>query len=114
MRDCFLTKLIIFGIIVKREALMRKNKAEANFSAVVDDAKASPFLDLQSRLDELQDNGMTALTIRTVLFNKMLDMHSVPADHFLRKESTPSRLDDPRILETLNELGFYKQSKVIH
>jgi hypothetical protein len=93
---------------------MRKNKADFNFSAVVDDAKASPFMDLQNRLDKLQDNGMTALTIRTVLFNKMLDMHSVPADHFLRKESAPSRLDDPRIIETLNELGFYKQRKVIH
>jgi hypothetical protein len=44
----------------------------------------------------------------------MLDMHSVPADHFLRKESAPSRLDDPKIIETLNELGFYKQRKVIH
>lgn len=93
---------------------MRKNKAELHFSAVVDDAKASPFLDLQSRLDELQNNGMTALTIRTVLFNKMLDMHSVPADHFLRRESAPTRLDDPKIIETLNELGFYKQRKVIH
>ena len=93
---------------------MRKNKAEENFSAVVDDIKAGPFLDLQSRLDELQDNGMTALTIRTVLFNKMLDMHSVPEAHFLRKESTPSRLDDPRILETLNDLGFYKKNKVVH
>ena len=107
-------KLLFFGIFGKREALMRKGKAELNFSAVVDDVKASPFVDLQSRLDELQDNGMTALTIRTVLFNKMLDMHSVPADHFLRKESAPSRLDDPKIIETLNDLGFYKQSKVVH
>ena len=93
---------------------MRKNKAEENFSAVVDDIKAGPFLDLQSRLDELQDNGMTALTIRTVLFNKILDMHRVPEDHFLRKESTPSRLDDPKIIETLNDLGFYKKNKVVH
>ena len=93
---------------------MRKSKAESIYTSVVDDVKASPIMDVRNRLEELQNNGMTALTIRTVLFNKMLDLHSVPTDHFLRKETVPSRLDDPKIIETLNELGFYKKSKVIH
>ena len=94
---------------------MLKTKPVNQFSAVVDDVKAGPFSDLQNRLDELQDNGMTALTIRGILFNKMLDLHSVPADHFLRKQATPNRLDDPAIIETLNELGFFRKKRnIVH
>ncbi|RJE75811.1 hypothetical protein CWB96_02230 [Pseudoalteromonas citrea] len=94
---------------------MLKTKPVNQFSAVVDDVKAAPFSDLQSRLDELQDNGMTALTIRGILFHKMLDLHSVPADHALREQEIPQRLDDPAIIANLNELGFFrKQRSMMH
>ncbi|MBE0345988.1 hypothetical protein PPEP_a0986 [Pseudoalteromonas peptidolytica F12-50-A1] len=88
-----------------------KNKSNGQFSAVVDDVKAAPFSDLQDRLDAIQDGGMTALTIRSVLFHKMLDLHSVPSDHFLRDQEAPSGLEDPKMLiKKLNELGFYRSS----
>ncbi|WP_440053170.1 hypothetical protein ACSLBF_09455 [Pseudoalteromonas sp. T1lg65] len=87
---------------------MLKSKLNGQFAAVVDDAKAAPFSDLQDKLDAIQDSGMTALTIRNILFHKMLDMHAVPTDHYLREEETPSRLDDPQLIEKLNELGFYR------
>ncbi|MCF6434749.1 hypothetical protein [Pseudoalteromonas sp. MMG022] len=89
---------------------MLKTKQVNHFAAVVDDVKAGPLSELQNRLDEIQDNGMTALAIRNVLFNKMLDLHNVPNDHFLRDEDTPSRIDDPALLiEKLNDLGFYRK-----
>jgi hypothetical protein len=94
---------------------MLKTKPVNQFSAVVDDVKSEPFSDLQNRLDELQDNGMTALTIRSILFQKMLDLHSVPKDHVLREQETPQRLDDPAIIANLNELGFFrKQRSMMH
>jgi hypothetical protein len=94
---------------------MLKTKQLNHFAAVVDDVKAGPFSDLQNRLDEIQDNGMTALTIRNILFHKMLDLHNVPSDHFLRDQDTPSRLDDPSLVEKLNGLGFYrKQRSAMH
>lgn len=88
---------------------MIKNKSNGQFSAVVDDVKAAPFSDLQERLDAIQDSGMTALAIRNILFHKMLDLHAVPNDHFLRNEETPCGLDDPqKLVEKLNELGFVR------
>ncbi|WP_017215963.1 hypothetical protein [Pseudoalteromonas sp. NJ631] len=95
---------------------MIKNKSNGQFSAVVDDVKAAPFSDLQERLDAIQDSGMTALAIRNILFHKMLDMHAVPNDHYLRDEETPSRLDDPKLIEKLNKLGFFrsKPSSQLH
>lgn len=87
---------------------MFKNKSNGQFSAAVDDVKAAPFSDLQDKLDAIQDEGMTALTIRHILFHKMLDLHAVPTDHFLREQETPSRLDNPKLIEKLNELGFYR------
>ncbi|CAH9054508.1 hypothetical protein PSECIP111951_01050 [Pseudoalteromonas holothuriae] len=97
---------------------MLKNKQVNHFAAVVDDVQSGPFSELQGRLDEIQDNGMTALTMRSILFNKMLDLHNVPDDHFLRNESTAKKLDDPSVLvEKLNNLGFVrkqKQNGVIH
>ncbi|MBD1582266.1 hypothetical protein [Pseudoalteromonas sp. S16_S37] len=95
---------------------MLKTKQVNHFAAVVDDVQSGPFSELQNRLDEIQKSGMTALTMRSILFNKMLDLHNVPDDHFLRDESAPSRLDDPSLLiEKLNGLGFYKkQTGVIH
>ncbi|NOU50838.1 hypothetical protein HG263_09865 [Pseudoalteromonas sp. JBTF-M23] len=95
---------------------MLKTKQVNHFAAVVDDVQSGPFSELQNRLDEIQKNGMTALTMRSILFNKMLDLHNVPDDHFLRDESASSRLDDPSLLiEKLNDLGFYrKQAGAIH
>ncbi|BBN81145.1 hypothetical protein PA25_11300 [Pseudoalteromonas sp. A25] len=95
---------------------MLKNKQVNHFAAVVDDVQSRPFSDLQNRLDEIQNSGMTALTMRSILFNKMLDLHNVPDDHFLRDESVPSKIEDPSLLvEKLNDLGFYrKQSGAMH
>ncbi|MEJ6473151.1 hypothetical protein [Pseudoalteromonas piscicida] len=96
---------------------MIKNKSNGQFSAVVDDVKAAPFSDLQDRLDAIQDNGMTALAIRNILFHKMLDLHAVPRDHFLRDEETPCAFEDPqKLVEKLNELGFVrsKSSSRLH
>ncbi|TMP27414.1 hypothetical protein CWB99_15570 [Pseudoalteromonas rubra] len=90
---------------------MLKNKSASYFPAAVDDANAGPLAKLQAQLDAIQDSGMTALTIRDILFQKMLDMHSVPKEHFLRDQDTPDRLDDPAIIEQLNALGFYRTSQ---
>ncbi|CCQ11642.1 hypothetical protein PALB_25430 [Pseudoalteromonas luteoviolacea B = ATCC 29581] len=87
---------------------MFKGKSLFQMMPTVDDAKARPFADLQEKLDAIQDNGMTALDIRTILFHKMLDLHCVPKNHFLRNSDTPDRLDDPSIKTKLNELGFYR------
>jgi hypothetical protein len=88
---------------------MLKVKSILQLTPVVDDVNARPFTDIQEQLDRLQDGGMTALDIRNILFHKMLDMHSVPKDHFLRDTDTPERLDDPALFVRLNELGFYKK-----
>ncbi|MBQ4836103.1 MULTISPECIES: hypothetical protein [Pseudoalteromonas] len=94
---------------------MSKNKLNSYFPAAVDDVNAGPFADIQERLDSIQDSGMTALAIRNILFQKMLDLHAVPEDHYLRTESTPERLDDPSLIDKLNELGFYRSSsRVMH
>ncbi|KZN37795.1 hypothetical protein [Pseudoalteromonas luteoviolacea] len=94
---------------------MSKNKLNSYFPAAVDDVNAAPFSDIQKRLDDIQDSGMTALAIRNILFHKMLDLHAVPQDHYLRNESTPDRLDDPSLINKLNELGFYRTSRrVMH
>ncbi|KZN36913.1 hypothetical protein [Pseudoalteromonas luteoviolacea] len=94
---------------------MSKNKLNSYFPAAVDDVTAAPFSDIQKRLDDIQDSGMTALAIRNILFHKMLDLHAVPQDHYLRNESTPERLDDPSLINKLNELGFYRTSRrVMH
>ncbi|KZN47944.1 hypothetical protein [Pseudoalteromonas luteoviolacea] len=94
---------------------MSKNKLNSYFPAAVDDVNAAPFSDIQKRLDDIQDSGMTALAIRNILFHKMLDLHAVPQDHYLRNESTPERLDDPSLINKLNELGFYRTSRrVMH
>lgn len=87
---------------------MRRSKPSFTFSAVVDDASASPFNELQSRLNDIQQGGMTALTMKTVLFHKVLDMHNVPSDHTLRQESAPSCFEASEIIKKLNALGFYK------
>ncbi|MCF2856249.1 hypothetical protein L1286_02115 [Pseudoalteromonas sp. SMS1] len=94
---------------------MSKNKLNSYFPAAVDDVNAAPFSDIQKRLDDIQDSGMTALAIRNILFHKMLDLHAVPQDHFLRNESTPDRLDDPSLINKLNELGFHRTARrVMH
>lgn len=85
-----------------------KGKSALRFTPVVDDCQARPFADLQEQLDIIQDNGMTAFDIRSVLFSKMLDLHNVPKDHYLRDLDTPERLDDPSIIEQLNAMGFYR------
>mgnify|MGYP000492355360 CR=1 FL=1 len=51
-----------------------KDKFTNEFLANTDDARAGKLSDIQQQLDELQNNGMTAMDIRTVLFNKMLDV----------------------------------------
>lgn len=77
--------------------------------ANADDIKSGKLADLQKRLDEIQSNGMTAMTIRDVLFQKMLDVYQVPNDHALRESETPERIDDPSIIKRLIELGFQKK-----
>ncbi|KPH63982.1 hypothetical protein AMS58_01535 [Pseudoalteromonas porphyrae] len=86
-----------------------KNKFPSQFQAVADDVKSPRLMELQNRLDELQRNGMTAVTIRTILFQKMLDAYQVPSDHFLRDSETPNRIDDPSLLSSLKKLGFSKK-----
>jgi len=77
--------------------------------ANADDIKSGKLADLQKRLDEIQSNGMTAMTIRDVLFQKMLDVYQVPNDHALRESETPERIDDPSIIKRLVQLGFQKK-----
>lgn len=86
-----------------------KNKFNPQFMANADDIKSGKLADLQKRLDEIQSNGMTAMTIRDVLFQKMLDVYQVPNDHALRESETPERIDDPSIIKRLIELGFQKK-----
>lgn len=88
-----------------------KNKFPSQFQAVADDVKSPKLLELQSRLDELQRTGMTAMTIRAILFQKMLDVYQVPSDHFLRDSETPNRIDDPSLLSRLKKLGFSKKTQ---
>ena len=65
-----------------------KNKFATQFQTVADDVNNPKLVELQNRLDEIQRNGMTALTIRAVLFQKMLDIYQVPENHFLRDSET--------------------------
>ena len=88
-----------------------KNKFTNESLANTDDARAGKLVDIQQQLDELQQNGMTAMDIRTVLFNKMLDVYQVPSDHFLRDSETPERIDDPTIVTRLKQLGFSKKRR---
>ena len=88
-----------------------KNKFTRESLANTDDAHSGKLVDIQQQLDELQQNGMTAMDIRTVLFNKMLDVYQVPSDHFLREIDTPDRIDDPNILLKLKQLGFTKKRR---
>ncbi|HCV02002.1 hypothetical protein AAEU31_02120 [Pseudoalteromonas sp. SSMSWG5] len=88
-----------------------KDKFTSEFLANTDDARSGKLVDIQQRLDELQQNGMTATDIRAVLFNKMLDVYQVPSDHFLREIDTPDRIDDPNILLKLKQLGFTKKRR---
>ncbi|MBB1505001.1 hypothetical protein H5203_05830 [Pseudoalteromonas sp. SG41-1] len=86
-----------------------KNKFATQFQTVADDVNNPKLVELQNRLDEIQKNGMTALTMRAVLFQKMLDIYQVPENHFLRDSETPSRIDDPSIINKLKQLGFTKK-----
>jgi len=86
-----------------------KDKFSIQFQAVADDSKSSKLVELQNRLDEMHNNGMTAMTMRDVLFQKMLDFYQVPSDHFLRESETPQRIDDPSIINRLKQLGFVKK-----
>ena len=88
-----------------------KNKFTRESLANTDDAHSGKLVDIQQQLDELQQNGMTAMDIRTVLFNKMLDVYQVPRDHFLRDSETPERIDDPTIVVKLKQLGFTKKRR---
>lgn len=47
-----------------------KDKFSIQFQAVADDSKSSKLVELQNRLDEMHNNGMTAMTMRDVLFQK--------------------------------------------
>ena len=87
-----------------------KDKFTIQHQAVADDLQSPKLVELQNRLDEILDQGMTAVTMRDVLFHKMLDVNQVPSDHFLRKSETPLRIDDPAIIIQLKQLGFSKKS----
>ena len=88
-----------------------KNKFTNEVLADTDDARSVKLSDIQQQLDELQQNGMTPMDIRAVLFNKMLDIYQVPNDHFLRDAETPERIDDPSIALQLQQLGFSKKPR---
>ncbi len=86
-----------------------KDKFATQFQAVADDTNSPKLVELQNRLDEMQSNGMAAMTMRSVLFQKMLDVYQVPSNHFLRESETPQRIDDPSIILRLKQLGFAKK-----
>ncbi|WP_404340616.1 hypothetical protein [Pseudoalteromonas mariniglutinosa] len=86
-----------------------KAKFTAQTVANMDDARSGTLKDIQQQLDDLQTNGMTSNDIRAVLFNKMLDVYHVPCDHFLRNRDTPRRIDDPKLITQLEQLGFTKK-----
>lgn len=88
-----------------------KDKFTTQFQAVADDTNSPKLVELQNRLDEIQSSGMTAMTIRDILFHKMLDVYQVPSDHFLRECETPQRIDDPSIINRLKQLGFAKKPR---
>ncbi len=88
-----------------------KNKLISEALSVSDDTCSGKFSDIQQQLDEIQNNGMSALDIKTVLFNKLLDLYQVPSEHFLRKVHTPDRIDDPSIVIKLQQLGFSKKPR---
>jgi len=73
---------------------------------------ATQLRDVQQKLDELQDAGLTPEKLRSLLFHKMLDFYQVPRNHFLRESETPERLDDPSLVTRLTELGFAKRNCV--
>lgn len=87
-----------------------KDKFTIQHQAVADDLQSPKLVELQNRLDEILNQGMTAMTMRDVLFHKMLDVYQVPSDHFLRESETPLRIDDPAIIVQLKQLGFTKKS----
>ena len=65
--------------------------------------------DVQQQLQSIQDAGVTPQYIRYVLFQKMLDVYQVPKDHTMRSNSAPERLDDPSLINKLQQMGFSKQ-----
>lgn len=89
-----------------------KNKFTNEVLADTDDARSGKLSDIQQQLDELQQNGMTPMDIRAVLFNKMLDIYQVPNDHFLRDAETPERIDDPSIALQLQQARFFKKTSI--
>ncbi|CAM4069902.1 hypothetical protein [Pseudoalteromonas ostreae] len=86
-----------------------KNKFATQFQTRTDDGNNPKLVELQNRLDEIQRTGMTALAMRAMLFQKMLDIYQVPENHFLRDSETPNRIDDPSIIKKLKQLGFTKK-----
>lgn len=74
---------------------------------------AATMNDVQSKLDALQDSGITPQFLRFVLFQKLLDTYQVPKDHALRRTQTPERVDDPNLIENIERLGFTKRT-VLH
>lgn len=51
--------------------------------------------------------------MREALFQKMLDMYSVPMHHPLRAEPVPSEQEAPAFKIKLNQHGFYRGEKPI-
>lgn len=106
---CFACSLNYF-LILRLLRFAMKDKFTLQFQAVADDGKNPKLVELQNHLDEIQNKGMTAMTIREVLFQNMLDIYQVPNDHFLRDSDTPQRIDDPLLINRLEQLGFAKKT----
>lgn len=94
---------------------MSKGIIKQQFKPVAADCKSEDLITLQEELDQIQNSGISPSQLRELLFQKMLDMYHVPQSHELRAQKVPSRLDDPKIKQTLNSHGFFrKSSSVIH
>ncbi|SFB91279.1 hypothetical protein [Pseudoalteromonas denitrificans] len=94
---------------------MSKEFSKQEFKPVAADRQGEALIKLQAELDYIQNSGISPSQLREVLFQKMLDMYHVPQSHELRAQEIPTRLDDPKIKQTLNQHGFYrKSSNIIH
>lgn len=95
--------------------MMSKEINKQQFKAVAADRQSDALIKLQQELDHIQNSGISPSQLRELLFQKMLDMYQVPQIHELRSQEVPSRLDDPKIKQTLNSHGFFrKSSNIIH
>ncbi|ATC94010.1 hypothetical protein [Pseudoalteromonas tunicata] len=92
---------------------MAKFDSRLQHPAIAADANADLLVRLQSELDSIQNKGISPDQMREALFQKMLDMYSVPMHHPLRAEPVPSEQEAPAFKIKLNQHGFYRGEKPI-